>query len=371
MVNEKLSGKNKIESLQVLRAIAFVSIFLSHCEIGTGSIGVSIFFVLSGFLLVYKYYDHSPNCSIKSCLSFSYSHIKKIYPLHILMSLVALPFLIISARAVTMGSGTVVYIFKRLFVNILLIQSWFPRVNIRYSLNNLSWYLSVSAFLYFVFPVFLHILKKKNTIKRCVLWIIVLFLIQIFLGTLISRSLYDGTKETFEIVKGLTYSFPLYRTFDFFIGGFLGGIYLILMKNRYVIKQDLCNAFEIATVSFFVLDYLTMLVLLNVLKYQLPWWAISVVHVPMSVFLVMSFALNRGIITRRINTEWLISLGNLSPYLYLVHELIAKYIGISIWKIFHVVYTEFPACIFVAVLAFPVSVLFCLIWKKINNKSVT
>lgn len=52
---------NKIESLETLRGIAFSGIFLLHIgfPIQWATLGVSIFFVLSGFLLSYHYLDSS------------------------------------------------------------------------------------------------------------------------------------------------------------------------------------------------------------------------------------------------------------------------------------------------------------------------
>ncbi len=48
----------KITSLQCLRGIAFLGIFFQHCGIGLwGTQGVSVFLVLSGFLMVYTYYS--------------------------------------------------------------------------------------------------------------------------------------------------------------------------------------------------------------------------------------------------------------------------------------------------------------------------
>ena len=45
----------KNEALQGLRALSFVAIFLYHCGIGHLAVmGVSFFFVLSGFLMVYN-----------------------------------------------------------------------------------------------------------------------------------------------------------------------------------------------------------------------------------------------------------------------------------------------------------------------------
>lgn len=53
-----MSGK-RLNSIQIIRALAFIAIFLSHVELtSTGAAGVSIFFVLSGFCLIYTYYPN-------------------------------------------------------------------------------------------------------------------------------------------------------------------------------------------------------------------------------------------------------------------------------------------------------------------------
>ena len=52
-VNPILNKKNKIESIQALRALAFLGIFFAHSHffISWSALGVCVFFVMSGFAL--------------------------------------------------------------------------------------------------------------------------------------------------------------------------------------------------------------------------------------------------------------------------------------------------------------------------------
>ena len=91
MINKKeLCNNYKIPSIQVVRALAFIGIFMMHCGVGKlGAWGVSILIILSGFLMTYTYYNKDINCSFKDNVKFSINKIKKIYLLHIFMTIVA------------------------------------------------------------------------------------------------------------------------------------------------------------------------------------------------------------------------------------------------------------------------------------------
>ena len=99
-MNAPISSKRMLQPLQGLRALAFIGIFLSHCGVGIlsssglGAWGVSVFLILSGFLMMINYYHSNRriDCSIKGNLKFSLRKIRKTYPLHIVMMLSALPF---------------------------------------------------------------------------------------------------------------------------------------------------------------------------------------------------------------------------------------------------------------------------------------
>ena len=67
-MNNGIIKKGKINSLQAIRALAFIEILIAHCEgPASGACGVSIFLILSGFLMIYSYLDRELECSLKNC----------------------------------------------------------------------------------------------------------------------------------------------------------------------------------------------------------------------------------------------------------------------------------------------------------------
>ena len=78
-----MSAANYLPQFQGLRAVAFMAIFASHL-FGFGALGawgVSVFFTLSGFLMVYSHWfqEKEPSFGIR----FPREKIRKLYPLHI------------------------------------------------------------------------------------------------------------------------------------------------------------------------------------------------------------------------------------------------------------------------------------------------
>lgn len=121
----------KITSLQIIRAFAFLGIFLSHSGLsafsGCGVCGVSIFFILSGFLMFYSYgfTNRINSINIRANIIFGLRKIKNLYPLHLLTLILAIPFSIYGYSAL---SGITRYVKPMLvfFTNLTLLQSWLP-----------------------------------------------------------------------------------------------------------------------------------------------------------------------------------------------------------------------------------------------------
>ena len=147
------SGK-KILSLQGLRAVACVMIFLCHSRLvwePWGGWAVSVFFVMSGFLMYRSYAQRSLPESIKGSAIFAWRKVKKLYPLHILMLFAAMGIdllLILTGKT----DESIVHMLLRAVPNIFLIQSWIPVERVFYGFNGVSWFLSSYVSMIFLFP---------------------------------------------------------------------------------------------------------------------------------------------------------------------------------------------------------------------------
>ena len=238
--------RERIDSLQVVRAIAFSALFVYHAvrtfpgngrvyhyiSTGPGPWGVSVFFVLSGFLMTYSYWDREPGRTPSDMAGFALKKIRKLYPLHLIMLCVGVVY------ALRQGANPA-NLQKYLVKTIPLLQTWF---SVGYqAINTVAWYLSVSLFLYFIFPLILPA-AKRGTAKESAGKIIAVYVVQVAAGYCVP--LYTG----FE-VKWITYCHPLYRMGDFIIGALTAAFFIKTGKNKRFSKLE-CSILELAAVIF-------------------------------------------------------------------------------------------------------------------------
>ena len=137
----------KSESLQALRGLAFAGIFLGHFYyFGWTPVSVSVFFVLSGFLLTIRNKDGNEKSGFKDTVSGAWNRIRKLYPLHLVLMVICIPLTIYRA-----GYFDPMDILIKVVCNVFLIQSLVPNSDIAASLNGVSWYLSTILILYLIF----------------------------------------------------------------------------------------------------------------------------------------------------------------------------------------------------------------------------
>lgn len=345
----------KNNSLQVLRAVAFLGIFTSHLDLTRlGGFGVEIFLIMSGFLMYLRYSDPVRERLLPSTIAgnfkFAKEKICKLYPLHIITLIAALPILLMNNIH---KNCAILRMLSKILLNVFLVQAWVPVEEFRYSLNNLSWYLCVCCLAYFSFPYILIRINKIKKPRKLFLVSMGLVLCQILIGVGVESC----TSDT-RLIQGLTYNFPLYRCFDFAIGCNLGCLYACCKKKINEIKTRLFVLTCFTTIATIVLvpkiwniPYLT-------------WCKNTIVLMPASCLLVLSFfMLDLNESNKCISLS--IKLGNISAYTYLIHELVIRYINIFMIRVLSITNT-FSIKLFVGIIALLITVLLARCYEKIN-----
>ncbi len=130
--------------------------------IANGNIGVSFFFVLSGFILSYSYLDRLRDQT--DYFEFWQARFARIYPAYLLAFAVFLPLAMYSIA----HSGRVGLALVTAILQVTLTQAWVPAAALQW--NFPAWSLSVEAFFYVLFPfLFLNArrLSSRNLILCC------------------------------------------------------------------------------------------------------------------------------------------------------------------------------------------------------------
>lgn len=331
----------KLDNLQGLRAVAFIMIFLSHCGIGElAGLAVTIFFVLSGFLMVYNYFFRDTvDCSIKQNILFSYKKINKLFPLHLIMMLPVLALTLYSAiKDDSFNMGFVLKQGAVLLSNILLIQSWIPIRDVYFGYNGVAWFLSVCTFLYFVFPFILKKMKSKWSCKKAIFAVIGCFAVQCIFSVFVS--VVNCEWITVHRVY-LVYIFPLYRIFDFVIGCNLGYLFL---------HTDCKN--KSAKANFTILELLSFLiafgipVLVDLVGLGEVFW--SAKDIPGVIILIFVLGFNKGIVSQLLSTKAFVALGNISAYTFLIHQVVINLLQLFLGNKYIVALVAFAVTIVIA-----------------------
>lgn len=142
--------------------------------IGAFGAGVKFFFVLSGFILTYSYYEkyhktdwHRSSSQLKA---YYRSRFFRVYPIYLFALAVSIPQII--RNAPTYGAKLSAFDWSVFGISkITLTQAWLPVLGNNPPMLNAAWSLSCEAFFYLLFPFLFAVLDRG---KNSTLWIVLL-----------------------------------------------------------------------------------------------------------------------------------------------------------------------------------------------------
>lgn len=306
-----MSDKKRLVGIQTLRAIAFLEIFMGHCGVEwcAASFGVSIFMILSGFCMAINYLPKAESFSLapKDCVKFAFSKIKKLYPLHLIM--VGVIYVIVQMPT----SGKAI---PRLIREVLLVKCWTTHSEDYFAYNGVAWYFSTYLFICMMAPYAIRLVSKiKNKVQLLASGTSI-YVFMFVVGYVLTR-LNLPIGDTFA--KWATYICPFYRILDFTLGLMLGWWFLH-RKETDGQNRTMVHALEVlAVVAFIVQEYAYLPI-----KEAYMGIGYNVYFTLSSLLIVWVFAVSGGFVTKLLNNKVMLWIGNLSGYLFLIHQVVLR-----------------------------------------------
>jgi peptidoglycan/LPS O-acetylase OafA/YrhL len=186
--------------------------------------GVTLFFILSGFVLAFNYGDRlGRHMTARGLWSFAVARFARVYPLYLLALLWAV------APAWIAGQPT-----PHLWQHIFSVQTWSPDVFTAFAYNGPGWSIGVEFFLYACFPLALLALRPLRRNATALLWIAALCIA--VSGALVVWFTVNGraglpTTDAASAHRWL-YRMPLTRLGDFVLGMTAAFLLALAPTNR-------------------------------------------------------------------------------------------------------------------------------------------
>lgn len=325
--------------IQGLRALAVLAVVLFHINpkiLPGGYLGVDIFFVISGYLIIGHIWSELENNKF-NLMNFYVKRTKRLFPalfVMIIASVVIGYFILLPSETTDMHKSLIsslFYVSNFYFYNV---TDYF-NTNIHYAPMLHTWSLSVEEQFYIIFPLILIFLYQYP--KKILFFLFTLFI----LFFIISITLVN-------IDQSLAFYSSPSRFFQFLAGGILS---VSNIKNIFSKKTNELAAFfglVIITITFFLYSENTSFPGINAL-------------LPTIATLMIIFSSKKSIYTNKILTNKIAQfLGNSSYSIYLWHWPLIVY-----WKIYK---GELSKTDQLLILALSIIIGF-LSWKYIENKT--
>jgi len=205
--------RGELAGLTSLRFFAALYVLLFHTRGGDkwfsrGFTGVTLFFVLSGFVLAYNY----PRVGRGERKRFYVSRVARIYPLYVVAFLLGVPVFLHS-----IGPGHTGYMVASGIAFLLLVHTWYPPFHWVY--NASAWTLAAEAFFYAIFP-FAVAWVAKLIGARQQRWklFVALFYVGVLLPAIYADLIWMRAQPARAMHIHHVFSLPVFHLCEFLIG---------------------------------------------------------------------------------------------------------------------------------------------------------
>jgi peptidoglycan/LPS O-acetylase OafA/YrhL len=325
--DEYRTRRPTLEALTGLRFVAAMAVVLYHVPLGAGTpdlivrilsrgyLGVSLFFVLSGFILTYTYIDPDSRALRGSPRAFWWARIARIYPVYAAALLISLPIFIVF-RIVIAAPAERPGALLSATLTPLLLQSWWPSAATQW--NTPGWSLSVELFFYAIFPVAAVWLARRPNAMRAslVVWAACLIPASVYVA---ATSATDGAAPRFDHYFWL-------QVVKFNPVTHLGELAVGVAAGLAFIRRGTGSVSSLRALSWIVPIALGIAALTVVGTDRVPYALChSGLLAPLWAVVILRLASNAGPVARLLGSQFLVRLGEASYALYLVHSPLLGY----------------------------------------------
>ena len=286
-----------IKSLQGLRVISMLIIFMWHCGYSNFKAGIPVtfFFILSGFLSYITYKDKKEESIVIASINYCKIKLKRIYPIHLITFLISVP-LRIKIILNNFGKEIIVMI-----THLLLIQSIIPITHFYFNYNESAWYVSTLMFCYLFTEILVKMINKIQNMNKKLFKSIFLLLV-----ILVVQNVLYKVFNNIKLSQWFLYISPFYRILDYFMGMLIGFIWINTRKDINF-NKNIMTIFEILILSVISINYIPSI---NI------YCEVNITLLLVGVFV---FSLERGLLSKILSNRIFIYFADFSFEFFLVH----------------------------------------------------
>jgi peptidoglycan/LPS O-acetylase OafA/YrhL len=317
----------RLPALTGMRILAALAVYMSHLGpphnaptvlrtfVESGYVGVTMFFVLSGFVLALNYFENLRRPNIRRIWDYAVARFARIYPLYILI----LFYIILRRHA--FGEGITNW-----WEHVLALQAWDPSVAQAYNFNAPAWSVSVEFFLYACFPFLVVGIARLHTPRALLLMSGAVALAMAGLAAWFVATGRGGLPWTDpESAHRWLYLTPLTRVGDFTLG--------ILAARLYLQTRRRASAARVSG----LLAILAGLVTVGLMVWPadlFSTWSWDVAYAIPAVLVIFGLAMApRSFPARALSLPLVVLLGESSYAFYLIHKTAMDYLGAGRWSV--------------------------------------